>query len=86
MRQIMSRPELLALRTGVIVTLYGGWTGEKGSKLHRTGCRHIRRMTAPPEKWWGPTLGAVRAWLAGNNLRLDPDRPYCRTCMGNEEA
>ena len=50
MRQIMSRVELLALPTGVIVTFYGGWTGEKGSKLHRTGCRHIRRMTAPPEK------------------------------------
>ena len=64
MTQIMSRAELLALPTGVIVTLYGGWTGEKGSKLHRTGCRHIRRMTAHPEKWWGPTLEAVRAWVA----------------------
>ena len=47
MRQIVSRTELLALPPGVIVTLYGGWTGEYGSKLHRSGCWHVSKDRPP---------------------------------------
>jgi hypothetical protein len=66
------------LTNGYVLNAY---SRRAGNTIHPWNCHHVRRMTVPPRKVWGSTIGELEQWLNENGKELDPMHPHCRYCQ-----
>jgi hypothetical protein len=69
---------LEGIKSGFILNLDGGPTGQMGNTVHPFNCPHVGHMTIPPRKLWGSTVDELEAWVLEAVGDLDPTYPTCR--------
>ena len=68
------------LKSGYVLSLYGGRTGRIRNTIHPYNCDHIEQMRMSKPKIWADTIEELEIWIQEQGGELDPDLPRCLSC------